>query len=89
MDVIKEIEVTDDYLSLDQSVIRCQNKDSIEDCKTRNYIHALQKECGCLPFSIRGEEQVHSLVLGQLQNPPRILVPKKGHFRDNNKMLRN
>ena len=56
---LKEIQVTEDFLSLDKSVIGCQNEGSIDECKTREYIDALMSQCKCLPFSIRlSEEEV-------------------------------
>ena len=50
---LKEIQVTEDFLSLDESVIGCQNEESIDECKYREYIDALMSQCKCLPFSIR------------------------------------
>ena len=58
---MKEIEATDDFLTLDKDVTKCQNKESLGDCQTRLYIDALEKQCGCLPFSVRNTEQVYLL----------------------------
>merc|ERR1719270_2340339 len=32
---VKEISVTDDFLTLDKTIIKCQNQESLQDCKTR------------------------------------------------------
>ena len=42
---MKEIEVTKDFLSLDESVIGCQNEGSIDDCETRKYVDVLLSQC--------------------------------------------
>jgi len=55
---VKEIEVTEDFLTLDKPIIKCQNDESLEDCKTRKYIDALNKKCKCLPFAIRNDDEV-------------------------------
>ena len=55
---LKEIQVTEEFLSLDQSVIDCQNEGSIDDCKTKEYIDALMTQCKCLPFTIRDSDEV-------------------------------
>ena len=49
---MKEIEVTDDYLGLDEDVRHCQNKESFEDCTTRQYTDTVQNECNCVPYSL-------------------------------------
>ena len=52
LDALKEIKVTDSYLGLDENVRGCQNKESLDNCKTKHYIETLLQKCGCLPFSI-------------------------------------
>ena len=55
---VKEISVTDDFLTLDKSIINCQNEETLEDCKTRKYIDTMVKQCKCLPFTIRNLNKV-------------------------------
>ena len=55
---VKEISVTDDFLTLDKTIIDCQNEETLEDCKTRKYLDALDEQCKCLPFSIRNHDKV-------------------------------
>ena len=53
LNVVKNIQVTESYLELDQDVRGCQTETTIQNCTTRQYIGALLERCGCLPFSIR------------------------------------
>ena len=52
---VKELKITDEFLTLDKQIIGCQNTESIEECKTREYIDTLMKKCKCLPYSIMME----------------------------------
>ena len=49
---LKEIEVTDSYLGLDQDVRDCQTEESLDKCTTKHYIDSVLLECGCLPLNI-------------------------------------
>ena len=53
LNALKEIEVTDSYLGLDQKDRGCQNEESQINCKSRLYINHLTDKCGCLPFSMK------------------------------------
>ena len=53
MNVIKEISVTDSFLSMDKSITKCQDDEPHDDCKTKSYIKNLVNKCKCLPFQIR------------------------------------
>ena len=55
---MKEISVTDEFLTLDKTIINCQNEETLEDCKTRKYINTMVEQCKCLPFSIRTHDKV-------------------------------
>ena len=52
LNVIKEITVTDSFLSLNKDIQGCQ-EESFDDCTTRIYRDALMKKCQCLPFQLR------------------------------------
>ena len=54
---MKEISVTDDFLTLDKTIIHCQNEESLQDCKTRKYIDTLVEQCECLPFAITNDNK--------------------------------
>ena len=56
---VKEIHVSDEFLSLDKEVTGCQNEEFFEDCKTNHYLETLKKDCGCLPLNIRMTNKVH------------------------------
>ena len=55
---LKAVKVTDEFLKLDRATIGCQNTESIQDCKTKEYIDSLIKQCKCLPYSIIDVEKV-------------------------------
>ena len=57
LNVVKEITVTDSYLSMNKNVKGCQ-KQSYVECTTRKYIKALINQCQCLPFKMIRSEKV-------------------------------
>ena len=50
---VKQVKVTDDYLSLDLQTRGCQNDSTYEDCVTEVYLDLLKEECDCLPFHLQ------------------------------------
>ena len=63
LNALKEIEVTDSYLGLDQKVRGCQNKEPQFNCTSRLYINHLLDKCGCLPFSMKLFDKVFWIIL--------------------------
>ena len=57
---VKKIEVTDEYLGLDEDVRKCQNLEPFENCTTRQYLQAVQNECNCVLYPMR--QFIESLV---------------------------
>ena len=57
---IKEEEVTESFLGLDQAVRGCQNQEHYDECTTRQYIEHMREKCGCLPLSMAISDQVIS-----------------------------
>ena len=55
---VKMVEITDDFLGIDENVRGCQNDEPYQDCITRHYIHAFTTQCKCLPFAIVDAEKV-------------------------------
>ena len=53
-----DISVTDDFLTLDKTIVNCQKEESMDDCKTRKYFDRLIEQCKCLPFTIRTHNEV-------------------------------
>ena len=55
---MKEIKVTDSFLSLDSDARNCQNVETYNDCNTRLHLENVWQKCGCLPLSLRLSGQV-------------------------------
>ena len=64
LNVIKEISVTDSFMSMDKDVRGCQ-KESYDKCSTTKYIDALMNECQCLPFQMIQSNKVSNNLLGK------------------------
>ena len=58
LNVLKEIEVSDDFLGLDQEQKECQNETTLQECKSKLYIDTLLDKCGCLPLGLRISNEV-------------------------------
>ena len=56
LNVIKEIRVTDSFLSMDKDIKGCQ-KESYDDCTRRKYLKTLINRCQCLPFHLNFIDQ--------------------------------
>ena len=50
---VKDIKVTDDYLGLDGNIRKCQSEETFEQCISREYLHAVQLDCNCVPYGLR------------------------------------
>ena len=50
INALKEFNVTDSYLGLDENIRGCQNEEPLDNCTTRHYRKYLQEKCGCVPF---------------------------------------
>ena len=46
-------------MGLDRDKRNCQQFETYDDCKTRDYIKYMRQECGCLPLSLRLSEKVN------------------------------
>ena len=55
---IKEIKLTESYFELGMDVKKCQNKEDVNECTTRQYINQFLHQCECLPFSINSSKNV-------------------------------
>ena len=56
---VKEMKVTDEFLTLDKTITNCQNTELLRDCKTRKYSNAMIENCKCLPFTLREPNKVN------------------------------
>ena len=55
---LKEIQVTDSYLELDEDVRGCQTTEPYYNCTTRIHLDNIVKKCGCLPLPLANIDQV-------------------------------
>ena len=55
---VKELKVTESFLGLNEEVRDCQNKEAIQNCTTRHYLHTILVECGCLPINLKLSNKV-------------------------------
>ena len=51
LNVLKEIEVSDDFLTIDENVRNCQNDETYDDCITEKYVHTILKNCRCIALN--------------------------------------
>ena len=49
---VKDVRVTNEFLSLDVKDRKCQHESTLSDCQTDHYISQMKNICHCLPFSI-------------------------------------
>ena len=50
---IKQIKVTEDFLSLGEEMTKCQDVEEYNHCLTRIYGHKMIDICGCSPLSLK------------------------------------
>ena len=62
LNVIKEIKVTDSFLTLDEEAKGCQ-EESFNECTTTKYRDKMINKCQCLPFQLRLSEEVSNIWL--------------------------
>ena len=49
---VMEFEVTDGFINLGEEVTKCQNRESFEECSTREYLKRAREDCSCTPLSL-------------------------------------
>ena len=62
---VKKIEVTDEYLRLDENTRKCQHTEPYDSCTTRKYFEIHQEKCKCASYALRkfGTNQVFPQLL--------------------------
>ena len=50
--VVKEVSVTDSFLTLKDTTKKCQKEQTFDECTTERYLEALKFHCRCLPLQI-------------------------------------
>ena len=49
---MKHMDGTEGFLSLDDEVKKCQNEESVLECKAKTYIDSGREKCGCVPYQL-------------------------------------
>ena len=58
LNVVKEMKVTDSFITLDEDVRQCQDEYTQVECRTKKYLDSIIENCKCLPFDLKLTEQV-------------------------------
>ena len=58
LSVVKEIDVTEAFLNLDEKTKMCQNEETVEDCWMKNHFKEGIKKCKCIPYGLRNYSKV-------------------------------
>ena len=56
---VKQMKVTESFLTLKKDDRKCQNTQDYEDCTTELYLDTLMEQCQCLPFNIKSDQAVN------------------------------
>ena len=60
---VKQMKVTESFLTLDKGVRKCQNTDDYEDCTTKLYYDTLMEQCQCLPLNLKSEKVLINIIM--------------------------
>ena len=60
LQVVKEVSVTDSFLTLPVKTKKCQKENTFDECTTQRYIENLKIKCDCFPLQL-GLHQKESL----------------------------
>ena len=67
---VKDVQVTQEFLSLNIKDRKCQHDTTLDGCRTKMYLAKMRNICHCFPFSIWTQEKVffveYSLNLNRL-----------------------
>ena len=63
LSAVKEIDVTEAFLGLDEKTKLCQNEETLEDCWMENYSQEGSNKCKCTPYSLRNYSKVQVIIL--------------------------
>ena len=62
LNVVKEIQVTESYLTLEDDLRKCNNEETSDDCANHLYIDTFLKKCNCLPLRLQLKNEVKLLL---------------------------
>ena len=51
---VKEMDGTQGFLDLDDGIRKCQNFETVLECKAKIYLDIGKKKCKCVPHHLRG-----------------------------------
>ena len=66
LNVVKEMEGTDSFLTIDPDVRKCQSTVDYEECTTKHIHDKLKNQCMCLPFNIKKDQVMKDLCIEML-----------------------
>ena len=69
LNVLKEITVSNSFLSLGKDVRKCQDVETFNECVTTKFIHDLKSKCKCLPLDLRLNMKVNIKLQGNFKVP--------------------
>ena len=58
--VVKEVTVTDSFLTLPVKTKKCQKEQTFDECTTQRYIENLKMKCNCLPLHMGLSQEASS-----------------------------
>ena len=64
LDAIKEVSVTDSFMTLGQEDRKCQDKEIYTECTTKLLKDAIMEKCGCIPFKLNLFKEIEQLITG-------------------------
>ena len=60
---VKEIDVTEAFLGMDEKTKLCQSEETLEDCWMKNYFKEGSEKCKCKPYGLRNYSKVQVVIL--------------------------
>ena len=70
MTAVKDIKVTEDFIGLSDDAKKCQSEETFKECSTRQYLHAVESQCNCIPYALK----YFSSIQNQVYNNPHTLI---------------
>ena len=70
---VKEVVVTDSFLSMKAETRNCQVDELYEDCETEEYLERVRTVCSCIPVNLMTEERNEKVILALF---PSIIIQK-------------
>ena len=52
MVAVKQIKISQKFRGISEEIKKCQTRETLEDCLTKQLIELIQKNCGCFPYEL-------------------------------------